>query len=296
LRDLNTSPLAAPAELARLATAGWDPASLGPLVDGVRFARSAVDVDYPEHGLAALGFDSGSGYWFDHRARVVSELLSGDPSSARRALWDIGAGTGSMATRLTHAGYEVVGVEPLDAGARAIAQLGVGTVFCASLDQLHLPPGSIATVGLFDVIEHLGEPDVLMAEVRRVLEPGGRVVVTVPALPSLWSDEDEGAGHHRRYRRRDLDAFMASCGFDVVRSVYIFASLVLPAALLRALPYRLGRRRTEAHILETTAAQLRPSPRTDALMRWVLGQELRWSRHARLPVGLSVAGIYRAGS
>jgi SAM-dependent methyltransferase len=283
--------------LRRLRGAGWDAAAIGPVVDGVRFVRSVGDataVDYPDDGLSALGLDGGTGYWFDHRAHVVDRLLSDDGRRpAARALWDVGAGTGSMTSRLTQAGYEVVAVEPLAEGARAVAQLGVAPVFCAAFDQLQLPSGSLAMVGLFDVIEHLADPRLLMAEVRRVLEPGGRVVVTVPALQSLWSDEDEVAGHHRRYRRSGLDEFMTSCGFDVMRSVYLFAPLVVPAALLRAVPYRLGRRRSQHDVLETTAAQLAPSPRVDAAVAWLLAQELRVSRRVPIPVGLSVAGVYR---
>jgi SAM-dependent methyltransferase len=297
LRDLNVSPVTRSEELLRLSSAGWDAAAVGPVLEGVRFARSgsdAADVDYPDDGLSALGLDGGTGYWFDHRAHVVDRLLSaGAPPGAARAMWDVGAGTGSMTARLADAGYEVVAVEPLAEGARAIARLGVAPVFCASFDQLQLPSGALALVGLFDVIEHLAEPRPLLAEVRRVLEPGGRVVVTVPALQSLWSDEDEVAGHHRRYRRAELDAFMRSCGFDVVRSVYLFAPLVVPAALLRALPYRMGRRRSAHDVLETTAAQLAPSPRVDAAVAWLLAQELRVSRRVAIPIGLSVAGVYR---
>ena len=250
-----------------------------------------VDVDYPEGGLETLGLDGGSGYWFDHRANEVVDALRA--ASNTSSIWDVGAGTGSMVKRLTDAGYAVVAVEPLPDGARAIAQMGCDAVFCGSLEQLRLPDDCLAAVGLFDVIEHIGDPVPLIEEVGRVLEPRGVVAVTVPALRSLWSDEDEVAGHHRRYRRKDLDAFMVEHGFSRVSSQYIFACLVVPAAVLRAVPYRLGRRRSADQVMATEAGQLAPSASVDRVMRGVLELERSTAKHVRLPVGLSVMGIYR---
>jgi hypothetical protein len=127
-----------------------------------------------------------------------------------------------------------------------------------------------------------------------VLEPGGVVVVTVPALPFLWSREDEVAGHHRRYTRRTLDAQLAACGFARISCEYLFASLVLPAFLLRALPYRFGRRRSQQHVQARNAKQLAPNARVDALAGSVLRAERAVGRVVPLPVGLSVLGTYRA--
>jgi SAM-dependent methyltransferase len=278
-------------EVERLLGLGWDADSVGPLIDGIRLAGGQVDVDYPEGGLETLGLDGGSGYWFDHRANEVVDALK--VASDAASIWDVGAGTGSMVKRMTDAGYAVVAVEPLPEGARAIARMGCDAVFCGSLEQLHLPNDSLAAVGLFDVIEHISDPVPLIDEVRRVLEPRGVVAVTVPALRSLWSDEDEVAGHHRRYRRKDLDAFMGEHGFGRVSSQYIFACLVVPAAVLRAVPYRLGRRRSADQVMATEAGQLAPSPSVDRVMRGVLGFERSAAKHVRLPVGLSVMGIYR---
>lgn len=107
---INDSP-----ELARLARLGWHAESRGTVVDGVLFVGESIDVDYPEAGLDALGLEGGTGYWFDHRAQAVAAALAQTTSS--RSIWDIGAGTGSMAGRLARAGYEVVAVEPLAHGA-----------------------------------------------------------------------------------------------------------------------------------------------------------------------------------
>jgi SAM-dependent methyltransferase len=279
-------------ELERLAQLGWRADEL-PITDsGVHVVDQNSAVDYPTAGLTALGLDGGSGYWFDHRAAAVVEALT--TATDARAIWDVGAGTGAMSLRLASSGFEVVSVEPLIEGATAIKQLGGEAVFCGSLDALRLPNDCLRLVGLFDVIEHLGEPSDLLNEVHRVLEPGGMVVVTVPALQALWSTEDEVAGHHRRYTRKSLDTSMESCGFRTLRSEYLFASLVFPALALRAIPYRLGRRRAAETVHRATAKQLAPSARVDTAARRILRVEGAMSRRVRLPAGLSVVGLYEA--
>jgi SAM-dependent methyltransferase len=278
-------------ELERLGRLGWrrQPYAIGAAVTGS--GARPVSVDYPTAGLAALGLDGGKGYWFEHRAAMVVDVLRAATSA--RAIWDVGAGTGAMASLLARAGFEVVAVEPLGPGAEAIAQRDDARVFCGSLEELELPDGALAVVGLFDVIEHLADPGSLLREVRRVVEPGGCAVVTVPAFGALWSSEDEVAGHHRRYTRRGLDACMRSSGFQVVSSQYLFATLLVPALFLRALPYRMGRRRRAEVVHANTAKQLRPDERVDAAMRRVLSWERMLSRKVRLPAGLSVLGVYR---
>jgi SAM-dependent methyltransferase len=278
-------------ELERLGRLGWRRQPHENSDAGSRSGAQRASVDYPTEGFAALGLDGGKGYWFEHRAAIVVDALRA--ATGARAIWDVGAGTGAMASRLASAGYEVVAVEPLDVGAEAVARRGDTLVFCGSLEDLELPDTCLPVVGLFDVIEHLSEPAKLLREVRRVLEPGGCAAVTVPAFRALWSSEDEVAGHHRRYTRRDLDTLMRSSGFDVVSSQYMFATLLVPALFLRALPYRVGMRRSPERVHANTAKQLRPDERIDAVMRRMLSWERTLSRHVRLPAGLSVLGVYR---
>ena len=65
-----------------------------------------------------------------------------------------------------------------------------------------------------DVLEHV-EPAGLLAEARRLVAEGGRLLLTVPAFPSLWSPLDEAAGHRCRYRRSDLGRELEEHGWSV---------------------------------------------------------------------------------
>ncbi len=272
-----------------LARQGWTP----PAADhnGVRVctASDGSVISYPEGGLDVLGLDGGQGFWFDHRFDVVLDLLR---QRGVTGLWDVGAGTGSMAVRLSQAGLDVVAVEPLKGGAEASARQGL-TSFCGTLQDLRLPDGALAAIGVFDVLEHLEDPGLLLAEIHRVLAPGGILVVTVPALQWLWGDEDDVAGHYRRYRRRGLAEAVSTAAFEPLASQYLFASLVPVAALLRALPYRLGRRKSEAAVLGKMKQQLNTPASVDRAMRWLMRAETKVAGTFPLPTGLSIAATFR---
>lgn len=273
-------------ELDRLQSLGWE----APVADadGVRWLRrDDAHVSYPRGVLDSLSGDGGEGFWLDARANVVGDLLR---ERSIATIWDVGAGSGAMAKRLGRFGVDVVSVEPLPEGAREIARMGV-EVFCGTLQGLALPSASLAAVGLFDVLEHIEDPSDILGEVARVLTPNGSLVVTVPAYQWLWSAEDEALGHFRRYSTKTLTATFVRSRFSVLSAQYCFASLVPAAALLRTLPYRLGRRRTPNETLSRNSGRLNPGARTNRFAQNVLAAEAKASRLVPLPFGLSVVAV-----
>lgn len=289
-----TSPLvgsgsSAQSELRRLQALGWNPPPAD--VDGIRWlCRSEAEVSYPRDMFASRAVPGGEGFWLDARADVVGELLR---KASISILWEVGAGAGAMAKRLPRYGVEVLSVEPLPEGAQQIAQLGA-EVFCGTFQDLSLPSGVLSTVGLFDVLEHLEDPSDLLAEVGRVLCPNGMLVITVPAYQWLWSVEDEALGHYRRYSTSMLSALLSRERFSVQSVRYCFASLVPPAALLRALPYRLGRRPASDEVLVDIDAGLNPGARLNRIAGRVLELEGKVARRVALPFGLSVLAVARS--
>jgi 2-polyprenyl-3-methyl-5-hydroxy-6-metoxy-1,4-benzoquinol methylase len=270
-------------EVHRLASLGWEVPAAD--ADGVRWLRSdGAQVSYPRGVLDTHSGDGGEGFWLDARAIAVGGLLR-DASISR--IWDVGAGSGAMAKRLGSYGVEVVSVEPLPEGAREIGRMGA-EVFCGTLQDLVLPAACLPAVGMFDVLEHLEDPSSLLDEVARLLAPGGTLVVTVPAYQWLWSAEDEALGHFRRYSAKTLRGLLVRNQFTVRSVRYCFASLVPAAALMRTLPYRLGRRRTQDEILSSISSCLKPGVGANNLAQHVLAIEARASRRVPLPFGLTV--------
>lgn len=146
------------------------------------------------------------------RWRVVSSHLRALP--ATRVL-ELGSGQGAVGARLASS-YEYVGVEPdptsrLTAGAR----LPAGARLFDDLDDL----GDDERFDLlcsFEVLEHLPDDRGALARWVQQLEPGGHVVVSVPAEPDRFGPADELAGHIRRYTTEDLAALLESAGLEVV--------------------------------------------------------------------------------
>jgi SAM-dependent methyltransferase len=183
-------------------------------------------------------------WWYHERNAIILKQLKRHPPEG--VFWEVGSGTGAVAQSLAAHDIDVVCVEPTAAGARLSSSLGIDSIQ-ATLQELSLPSGSLSCVGLFDVIEHLPDPESLVSESARVLRPGGHLYITVPALPLLWSDFDEYEGHTCRFTKSALRGLLNRQGLLVKEISYAFMSLVIPIGLMRVFPYRLGRRGSHNH-------------------------------------------------
>lgn len=160
-------------------------------------------------------------FWFVARDDLFLRLLARTASRGARVL-DAGCGTGRFAAALAGDGFRVVAAD-----LHLPEQLPAGPEFLrAAVDALPLDDGSVDVVLARDVLEHVDDAAALR-ELRRVLRPGGVLLVAAPAWPSLWGPRDTAAGHLRRYRRRSLVHVVEAAGFGV-REVRGYQFLLLP--------------------------------------------------------------------
>jgi SAM-dependent methyltransferase len=105
----------------------------------------------------------------------------------------------------------------------------------AQADATAIPFGNevFDAVFLFDVLEHLDEEAKALGEIRRVLRPGGKLLVTVPAFMFLYGLQDEVSEHKRRYRRGPLVELLRRAGFQVKYASYFNTLLFPPIAAVR---------------------------------------------------------------
>ncbi len=104
-----------------------------------------------------------------------------------RNILEVGAGTGSNLSMLQGFGW-VDAIEP-DEAARALASRRGGIAVGGGLlpDRVELPDGRYDMIVLLDVLEHIENDRGSLQVLKRKLAPGGRLVLTVPAAPWLWS-------------------------------------------------------------------------------------------------------------
>ncbi|MCX4810858.1 class I SAM-dependent methyltransferase [Streptomyces sp. NBC_01239] len=174
------------------------------------------------------------------QARILATALGPATAGHPRTVLDIGCGDGTAAATAAPllTGHRVVGVDwSQDALTRARTHLPC--TVRGELIALPLRSGSADAVLFSEVIEHLVDPDTALAEIRRVLRPGGHLMLSTPNLAAWYNRAlllagvqpvfsevslraihgrpgKEVVGHLRLYTPRALREFVAAAGFTVV--------------------------------------------------------------------------------
>lgn len=239
-------------------------------------------------------------WWFQGRRRVVAEVmrdyLADHPGRAEGLrLLDVGSGTGEMVDMLKEFGH----VTALDSSPHAVEYCrqrhpsGVEVRQGIAPDDL-VPGERFDLVTAFDVVEHIDDDVAALRAFRSALPVGGRMVLTVPAYHTLWSNHDVYSGHMRRYRRDTLlDLVRKAGGFRVDRTSYFNSLLFLPALAVRLTDR--ARQRLAPRPGERADPHLRVPPAlvNRALLR-VFGTEARILRRMEPPFGVSLLALCSA--
>jgi len=169
-------------------------------------------------------------WWFKSRSQIVMDEIGRRVADPIGRVVEIGPGTGGNLVRLASMfpSAEVVGVEPSRAAREVAGAKGV-TVVEGTFEAIPARDGSVDLLVALDVLEHCAAPELALADALRVLKPGGLLVLTVPALPSMWSAHDDINEHYRRYLAADLRESLTTAGLRIARLTY-FNTVLLPGA------------------------------------------------------------------
>jgi len=155
------------------------------------------------HLIDDLAYKETFYWWHRVRRQNLYRLLGTEMSSSARML-EIGCGTGANLRHERGRWAAGVGID-LDMQALVYCR-DLAVVQADALATLPFANATFDAVFMLDVLEHLADPISLVGEIGRVLEPGGTIVIMVPAGPELWSYWDEMHGHQQRYTKATLAA------------------------------------------------------------------------------------------
>ncbi len=220
-------------------------------------------------------------WWYRARAELLECALGGYVADAGRVL-DIGSADGPSVAWLAATDRKV----SLDLDPRGLKPGDV----CGSALGLPFADEVFDVVAAFDVIEHCEPESVALAEVARILVPGGYLLMSVPAYQWAWTHFDDWNHHHRRYTRKRAVAAVEASGLVVRRATHAFAG-TFPFFAADRLRTRLKERGRPAEPLGADEVPPLPevSPRLDRLLHSLsMLDGRRLSRGKNLPFGSSV--------
>ena len=206
------------------------------------------------------------------------------PARAARAILDVGCGTGGMAVLLKEYG-RVYGVDASELAISFSARRGIATLERAALPWLPFAAGVFDVATAFDVLyhRHIESDEAALAEIARVLKPGGRLILTDSALGALRSAHDEALQAARRYSAAEMSNKLRRTGFTVQRMSYANFFIFPAAAAWRLL--RRGVRGDAGSDVASMPAWL------NALMGLVYRAEAGLFRRVDLPIGTSIIAL-----
>lgn len=228
-------------------------------------------------------------WWYQGRRALVRHALERfAPAQRPLQLLDLASATGASIRFMGDFG-KVHGLDISEETIRLCEQRGVEGLVQADALRLPFVDDSFEVVLALDAFEHFEDDVAAMAEVFRVIKPGGVLVCTVPAFMALWSPHDEAYHHFRRYRRPQLRGRLESVGFHTERMSYSSMTLFPAVWAMRAL-----RRRDAAPVEEAESDFSVPMPwPVEALAGLITGIEVWVEQRVDLPFGVSLFGVMR---
>jgi SAM-dependent methyltransferase len=226
-------------------------------------------------------------WWFRGRTEILESVLRRYAPQKVRSILSVGCGPAEgLRWLLPFTTDAVVGLDMEWLHARnrpAGVRFAIG-----ALPQSPLADESFDLVLALDVLEHLDDDAAGVADLARLVKPGGVLLITVPALPSLWGGQDVISHHRRRYTKRSFSMLFERAGIRTPRITY-FNTILFPFAAA----VRWGRR----------AAGHANRPRSDfddnkpGIINNVLARAFAAERHligrVPLPIGVSLLATWR---
>ena len=234
-----------------------------------------------EHTYPILFRVEQSHWWHIGRRRILAgfvEEICRRVTDRRPRILDVGCGTGANLLMLSKYG-DAEGVDISEDALAFCRERGLDKVKLGAGEELPYENGTFDLVTAFDVVEHMDDDLAGLKEMRRVLRPGGRVLLFVPAFMFLWGLQDDVSHHRRRYRMSELRRALEEAGFEIERTTYANITFFLPILLMRKLMRFTGIKAESENNINVSAL--------NGVLGRMLGAESLILKFMNLPFGVS---------
>ena len=231
-----------------------------------------------------------SHWWFIGRRRILAgfiEKICRGVTDRRPRILDVGCGTGANLLMLSQYG-EAEGVDVSEDALAFCRARGLDRVRLGAAEELPYEDGTFDLVTALDVVEHMDNDLAGLKEMRRVLRPGGRVLLFVPTFMFLWGLQDDVSHHRRRYRLSQLRRVLEEAGFEIERTTYANITFFFPILLIRQLMRVTGIKAESENNINVSGF--------NGVLGKLFGAESLILRYMNLPFGVSGLCVARVKS
>ena len=191
------------------------------IIKGIKcYSPELVDSyeNFPEYGVSEEIDHLDINFWDRSRYRLFKELIKQETDSLSEVdFLEVGCSNGMfIKTLLDIDGLKITGSEIYLKGL-LVAKKFIPNVEFIQLDiaTTTLENKTFNLITAFDVLEHIEEDELAISNIYKMLEQGGKFIISVPQHQFMWSDFDKLVNHQRRYSRKELIKKLEATGFKI---------------------------------------------------------------------------------
>ncbi|CAN5468403.1 MAG: class I SAM-dependent methyltransferase [Acidobacteriota bacterium] len=247
---------------------------------------SSLQKEMEQHTYAIMDEAEGSHWWFVGRRAILESFLKQiiqSPQSKVQSpkILDVGCGTGANLEMLAQFG-EAEGVDVSDDALEFCRQKGLKAQKGLA-EALPFDDESYNIVTALDVIEHLDDDIAGLKEMFRILRPGGKTLIFVPAFMWLWGVQDDISNHRIRYTKKQIIERLEAAGFEIERATYANWTFFIPILAGRKLMKITGIKPESENNVNV--------PALNGIFGKLFGAERIWLKNFDFPFGVSIIVI-----
>ena len=229
-------------------------------------------------------------WWFVGRRKIVLDLVSKITGEiGRPRIVDIGCGAGATLRQLEDLGC-ATGVDISSRAVNYCRQRNCRRVCLVEEESLPFGDNKISLIISLDVLEHMDCDYRHLREYHRILEDDGKILLTVPALPWLWSSHDTANRHRRRYTGTGLKLLLEREGWKIEKLSY-FCTFLFPLIMVIRLISKAVNKTIKSYNADWNFKI--PGFGINWLFSRIFAGEALWISQGNFPIGSSLLAVCR---